>query len=151
MNHKITRLITPPEIYQRLARAREFMDSNYELPLDLNQISGQACFSRFHFLRLFHQAFQQTPHQYLMRKRIEKAKELLASGKFTVTDVCFEVGFQSLGSFSTLFRRYVGHPPVSYRSLVFLFQNVTSPPGDRIIPACFLTMYGTFSMRFSRV
>jgi len=135
------------ETYQRLIRARDFIDSNYGLPLDLNQVSGEACFSRFHFLRLFRETFQETPHQYLMRKRIEKAKELLSSGKHSVTDVCFEVGFQSLGSFSTLFRRFVGYPPISYRSMVFLFRQVSSPAGASIIPACFLTMYGAPSIR----
>jgi AraC-like DNA-binding protein len=139
------------ETYQRLMRAREFMDSNYSRPLDLNQVSGEACFSRFHFLRLFRETFQETPHQYLMRKRIEKAKELLSTGKHTVTDVCFEVGFQSLGSFSTLFRRFVGYPPISYRSMIFIFRQVSSPPGVSIIPACFLTMYGALTHRIGSI
>lgn len=143
MNLQTPRLMISPDVYRRLCRAREFMDSNYNLPLDLEQISGEACFSRYHFLRLFRDVFQETPHQYLMRKRIERAKEFLASGKHTVTDTCFEVGFQSLGSFSTLFRRYVGHPPVSYRTIVFLFRQASSPSGIAIVPACFLTMYGT--------
>ena len=125
------------ETYQRLIRAQEFMDSNYSLPLDLNQVSGEACFSRFHFLRLFRETFQETPHQYLMRKRIEKAKELLSSGKHTVTDVCFEVGFQSLGSFSSLFRRFVGYPPISYRSMVFIFRQVSVRPESPSYPRAF--------------
>jgi transcriptional regulator GlxA family with amidase domain len=137
MNH---RLLVSPKIYQRLSRVKEFMDDNYELPLDLDQLAQQACFSRFHFLRLFREVFHVTPHQYLMRTRIDRAKELLATGRQSVTDVCFEVGFQSHGSFSTLFRRYVGHPPISYRSMVFLFRTVSSPPGS-LIPACFLTMF----------
>src|SRR5881275_3397450 len=101
----------PPKIHEhpnadlraRLWRARRFIDECYDLPLDLDEISKQACLSRYHFLRLFREAFATTPHQYLMRRRIEKAKELLRSRRLSVTDVCFEVGFQSPGSFSTLF------------------------------------------------
>src|ERR1700742_779476 len=88
-----------PETLERLGRAREFIDHCYDHPLNLDQISEKACFSRYHFLRLFRQAFNKTPHQYLIERRIEKAKELLRSNELRVTDVCFEVGFQSLGSF----------------------------------------------------
>src|SRR6266436_4697111 len=67
------------EVYQRLCRARAFIDHCYDHPLSLDQISSQACFSRYHFLRLFRQAFNKTPHQYLIERRIEKAKELLSA------------------------------------------------------------------------
>ena len=127
-----------PDVYRRLCRARDFMDDCYELPLDLDQIARQACFSRYHFIRLFRQAFQQTPHQYLTRRRIERAKELLSSSRLTVTDVCFEVGFQSLGSFSSLFHKYVGHPPIAYRARVSIQRQ---QPSARV-PFCFLIMYG---------
>ena len=65
------------DTYQRLIRARAFIDDCYDLPLDLEQIASQASFSRYHFLRLFRGAFDQTPHQYLTQRRIAKAKELL--------------------------------------------------------------------------
>ena len=103
------------DVQERLRRARRFIDECYDLPLDLNQISRQACLSRFHFLRLFRDTFETTPHQYLIQRRIEKAKELLRLKEMSVTDVCFEVGFESLGSFSALFRRCVGTAPVVYR------------------------------------
>ena len=86
------------EVYERLCRARNFIDVCYDLPLNLDEISSKACFSRYHFLRLFRQTFDKTPHQYLVERRIEKAKELLRGAHLSVTDVCFEVGFQSLGS-----------------------------------------------------
>src|SRR2546425_9279987 len=126
------------ETYQRLVRARKFIDQCYHLPLDLQQISSEACLSRYHFLRLFRRAFNKTPHQYLTQRRIEKAKELLSSSGLTVTDVCFEVGFESLGSFSSLFHKHVGHPPVTYRPIVFerRLEN------RRKIAACCLMMYG---------
>src|SRR4026208_1951170 len=115
---EITEPPTAPEVFERLNRARQLMDQSYDLPLDLKQISSEACFSRYHFLRLFRQAFNKTPHQYLVERRIEKAKELLGADELRVTDVCFEVGFQSLGSFSSLFHKYVGHAPVTYREKV---------------------------------
>src|SRR2546430_10994598 len=104
------------EVHERLCRARNFIDECYDLPLDLDEISKQACLSRYHFLRLFREAFATTPHQYLMRRRIEKAKELLRSRRLSVTEVCFEVGFLSLGSFRTLFRKRVGDTPINYRA-----------------------------------
>jgi AraC-like DNA-binding protein len=119
------------ETLQRLGRARDFIDHCYDHPLSLDQISEQACFSRYHFLRLFRQAFNITPHQYLIERRIQKAKELLGSDDLRVTDVCFEVGFQSLGSFSTLFHRCVGQPPMTYRE---------REQAKRQVPGCFLFM-----------
>jgi AraC-like DNA-binding protein len=131
----------PLDVYRRLCRARAFMDDCYDLPLDLDQISRQACFSRFHFIRLFRLAFKLTPHQYLIQRRIEKAKELLTSSPLRVTDVCFEVGFQSLGSFSSLFHKYVGQPPIAYRALAFEHRRASR---ERI-PTCFLIMNGVAS------
>jgi len=134
---EITEPATEPEVFERLNRARQLMDQSYDLPLDLKQISSEACFSRYHFLRLFRQAFNKTPHQYLVERRIEKAKELLTSADLRVTDVCFEVGFQSLGSFSSLFHKSVGHPPVTYRE-----KSRETKAAKRQVPGCFLVMYG---------
>ena len=117
-----------------LCRARDFIDHCYDHPLSLDQMSSEACFSRYHFLRLFRQAFDKTPHQYLIERRIEKAKELLSSDNLRVTDVCFEVGFQSLGSFSSLFRKCVGHAPVTYRR--------RERESLKKVPGCFILMYG---------
>jgi AraC-like DNA-binding protein len=128
--------VTAPEVLERLNRARKFIDSCYDLPLDLAEISSHACFSRYHFLRLFRQAFNKTPHQYLVERRIEKAKELLSANDLRVTDVCFEVGFQSLGSFSSLFHKSVGHPPITFRE-----KSLETQAAKRQIPGCFLVMY----------
>lgn len=125
------------EVFERLCRARAFIDHCYDHPLNLDQISSQACFSRYHFLRLFRQAFNKTPHQYLIERRIEKAKELLVADDLRVTDVCFEVGFQSLGSFSSLFHKCVGHSPNIYRE-----KSRQTQAAKRQIPGCFLVMYG---------
>src|SRR4030095_14937861 len=128
--------LTDLETLQRLGRAREFIDHCYDHPLNLDQISEKACFSRYHFLRLFRQAFKKTPHQYLIERRIEKAKELLRSDELRVTDVCFEVGFQSLGSFSSLFHKSVGHAPVTFRE-----KAREREMAKRKVPGCFLVMY----------
>ena len=117
---------TTLDIYRRLCRARSYIDNHYNLTLDLAQISRQAFFSPYHFLRLFKQNFNRTPHEYLIQKRIEKAKELLSVGECTVTEVCWEVGFQSLGSFSSLFHKWVGYPPTVYRTGSLRYREVPS-------------------------
>ena len=131
------KIVTPSsDVYERLCRARNFIDVCYDLPLNLDEISSKACFSRYHFLRLFRQAFAKTPHQYLVERRIERAKELLRGKHLSVTEVCFEVGFQSLGSFSSLFHKTVGHPTITYRE-----QARETESARRRVPGCFLVMY----------
>lgn len=134
------------DTYRRLARARRLIDECFHLPLDLDQISSEACLSRFHFLRLFRRTFKKTPHQYLTYRRIERAKELLSSSALTVTDVCFEVGFESLGSFSSLFHKHVGKPPIAYRAFILEHQRESR----RKIPGCFLTMYGVNNLAHAK-
>ena len=127
------------DTYQQLIRARTFIDECYDLPLDLEQIASQASFSRYHFLRLFRNTLDQTTHDYLIQRRIERAKSLLAAGDLSITEVCFAVGFQSLGSFSTLFHRCAGYPPKEYRARVF--RGIYLP--RRFVPACFLRILNT--------
>ncbi len=121
------------DTYQQLIRARAFIDENYHLPLELEQIARQASFSRYHFLRLFRTTFAQTPHQYLVQRRISQAKSLLAAGDLSITEVCLAVGFQSLGSFSTLFHRCAGYPPTTYRTR--MVRGIHLP--RRFAPTCF--------------
>jgi AraC-like DNA-binding protein len=118
--------------------ARAFLDDHFADPLEIAHIAARAHFSRYHFIRLFRRVFHETPHQYLTRKRIEKAKELLANSDLSVTEICFAVGFESLGSFSALFRRAVGWAPSVYRARV-LEQRQTP---QKFIPHCFVVMYG---------
>ncbi len=120
-----------------LDQARALLDDLPEAPHHLEALSRQAGFSRFHFIRAFRQAYGLTPYQYLMERRIDKAKNLLANSDHSVTDICFIVGFHSLGSFSNLFRRLVGKSPGRYRQLVRERRAAT-----RLIPCCFQTMYG---------
>ena len=130
-----------PDTLRRLERSREYIDDCFSSEIDLDEIAQQALFSRYHFIRLFRQAFRMTPHQYLMKRRIERAKELLIAGSSPVTDICFDIGFQSLGSFSTLFRRMVGTSPLDYRTRI-VRPDILYRSFEVRIPTCFITMHG---------
>jgi AraC-like DNA-binding protein len=120
----------------RLHLARRFIDERFDQQIDLDLMAAQADLSRFHFIRAFRRQFQTTPHRYLQALRIDRAKELLAGGELSVTDVCFEVGFVSPGSFSALFHRLVGQPPATYRRRRLF---AIPAPGGRVVfvPDCY--------------
>jgi AraC-like DNA-binding protein len=100
----------------RLRRARDQMDRDYAKPLDVPALARAAFMSTGHFARSFRAAYGESPYSYLMTRRIERAKALLRRGDLTVTDVCFEVGCTSLGSFSSRFTELVGESPSAYRA-----------------------------------
>ena len=110
-----TRLSTRIECYERMHRAREFMRASLSRPVTLPDMAGVACMAPHHFLRTFKQAFRRTPHQYLTDLRLQRAQTLLRHTETPVTDICMEVGFESLGSFSWLFRRQFGKSPSGFR------------------------------------
>ena len=91
------------------------MDRNYAGPLDVRAVAAVAHISPAHFSRCFRSIFGETPHRYLQRRRVERSMFLLRETDRTVTDVCFAVGFTSLGTFSRTFRGLVGEPPSAYR------------------------------------
>ncbi|GAB4562803.1 MAG: hypothetical protein Tsb0020_11440 [Haliangiales bacterium] len=130
------------DAYERLRRARDFIDQHHHQAIDLDAIADAACFSRYHFLREFRRAFAITPHQYMTRKRIEHARELLVTSELPVTEVCFEVGFHSLGSFSRLFQRHVGRSPSRYRRTIVQSLGVPAPALLTPVPACFAAFFG---------
>ena len=94
---------------------RHYIDGNLDTPITIRALSRKAALSPYHFIRVFCAVYKQTPHQYLIQRRIEKAKNLLRSTDLPITEICDVVGFKSLGSFSTLFRKLVGLSPRSYR------------------------------------
>lgn len=100
---------------RHLLRVRDLIDRAYAEQLDIAALARSASVSPSYFSRSFKAAFGETPHQYLMSRRMERAMALLRSGELTVTDVCLAVGFTSLGTFSTQFRRFVGQSPSAYR------------------------------------
>src|ERR671913_860610 len=104
-----------PQTHRDLREARDFMRHAYGRPVSLPDVAAQANLSPYHFLRVYKRAYGETPHEFLTRLRIERAKTLLARGTHNVTEACFEVGFSSLGSFSTLFTHRVGLSPSEYR------------------------------------
>ena len=100
-------------LYRRIVQAKLFIDSNYSDHIDLNNTADEAYFSKFHFIRFFKKVYNKTPYQYLIKVRIEKAMQLLRTDK-PVTETCYVVGFESLSSFSGLFKHLVGITPSSY-------------------------------------
>ncbi len=103
---------------RHLLRVRDLMDRAYAAPLDVPALARSAHVSESHFSRSFRAAFGETPHRYLLTRRIERAKALLRAGDLTVTEVCLAVGFTSLGSFSATFTRLVGESPSAYRQRI---------------------------------
>lgn len=121
-----------PRTEFHLRRARDLMDARYADPLDLDDLAAAAGFSRYHFAREFRAAFGETPRGYLSRRRVERAKALLAGANLTVTEICMVVGFSSLGSFSRRFTELVGCPPTEYR------RRMVARGGAPPIPGCYV-------------
>ena len=116
-----------------LRRARDRMDREYAEPLDVPALARGALMSSGHFSRSFRAAYGETPYSYLMTRRIERAKALLRRGDLSVTEVCFEVGCTSLGSFSSRFSELVGEAPSDYRA-----RSHAELAG---VPACIAKVY----------
>jgi len=127
--------------YRRLVQAKLFIDTRYADKIDLRNIADEAYFSKFHFIREFKSVYRKTPHQYLIFVRIEKALELLKTG-IPVSETCYAVGFESLSSFSGLFKRMVGKTPSQYlvQHQKMKAQMVKSPL--TFIPGCFAERNG---------
>ena len=121
---------------RHLLRAKDLVDSRYFEPLDVVTLAGAARLSPAHFSREFRRVFGESPHQYLLTRRLERAAALLRSTDRSVADICFSVGLQSLGSFTTSFTRAYGRSPTAYRA--------EYPPASQhaLIPACVLRAYG---------
>jgi AraC-like DNA-binding protein len=118
-----------------LRRARDLIDRGYAEPLDLDAMAGEAGYSRSHFARAFTAAYGESPRTYLTRRRIERAKTLLRTANLSVTEICFSVGFSSLGSFSARFRQLVGRSPSEYR------DDAVARTGVPPIPGCVVLMW----------
>jgi len=127
----------PTDIYNRIISAKMFIDENFHQPLNLEHISSKAFLSPFHFHRLFSRIYKKTPHKYLTLKRIERAKELLSQNR-NVTEVCNEVGFESIGSFSTLFKKENGIAPQYYRNFAHSKKQKEITEPASLIPNCFI-------------
>jgi AraC-like DNA-binding protein len=125
----------PTDLLVHLRSARDLADRHYAERLDLRTLAAAAGISKYHFLRSFAAEYGQTPAQYLCHRRIERAQDLLRATNLTVTEICFLVGFSSLGSFSSKFRHLVGTSPSAYQAR----YAVTGAPR---IPGCYVFMHG---------
>ena len=128
-------------LYRRIVQAKLFIDTNYADNIDLDNISDEACFSKFHFTRLFKNIYGKTPHQYLTAVRIENAVRLFRSCN-TVSGVCHSVGFESLSSFSGLFRRAVGLSPSAYLAQQQHLKTEILQTPLKFVPGCFAYQHG---------
>ena len=116
------------ESNRRLLRARDAMDRDYAKPLDVATLARIAYVSESHFIRTFRETFGETPHRYLQRRRVERAMFLLRETDRSVSEICLDVGFTSLGTFGRTFRAIVGESPTAYRE---------QAADLRAVPACF--------------
>ena len=121
---------------RHLLRAKDLADARYFEPLDVNDLARAAGLSQAHFSREFRRAFGESPHAYLLTRRLERAAALLRGSDRSVADICFSVGLQSVGSFTTSFTRTFGVSPTGYRAAF--------PPAAHraLVPTCILRAYG---------
>jgi AraC-like DNA-binding protein len=121
---------------RHLLRAKNLADARYTDSLDVEDMARAAGLSRAHFSREFRRAFGESPHAYLLTRRLERAAALLRATDRSVADICFSVGLQSVGSFTTSFTRTFGISPTAYRARF-------PPAGDyALVPACVVRFYG---------
>jgi AraC-like DNA-binding protein len=121
---------------RHLLRAKDLADARYFEPLDVDDLARAAGLSRAHFSREFRRAFGESPHAYLLTRRMERAAALLRTTDRSVADICLSVGLQSIGSFTTSFTRTFGKSPTAYRAAF--------PPASQyaLVPACVVRFYG---------
>lgn len=128
-------------LYKRIVQAKLFIDTHFADNIDLDNISDEAHFSKFHFIRLFKKIYNKTPHQYLMFVRVEKAK-LILQKNISVQEACHSVGFSSISSFSGLFKRSVGLSPSSYQEQQLKIREDILQAPLKYIPNCFAESKG---------
>lgn len=128
------------DAFNRLCQARDLLAETPEQPLSIKAIAREVRISPFHFIRQFEALFGVTPHQFRIQSRLDHAKRLLAAGNLSVTDVCMEVGFASLGTFSDLFARRVGTPPSAYQRRARVLVQIPGIFPHDLFPGCLSLM-----------
>ena len=128
-------------LYKRVVQAKMFIDTHFAKPLDLNTVSDEASFSKFHFIRLFKKIYGMTPHLYLRKVRLEHARKFLEEGR-SVMESCELAGFESIGTFTSLFKKEIGDTPSSYQQKKFDRQHEMASRPIQFIPNCFALSNG---------
>ena len=128
-------------LYKRIVHSKLFIDNNHSQPIDLNNVADEAFFSKYHFIRLFKKIYGKTPHQYLIHVRIEKAKQFLHADE-SVSSVCYSVGFDSISSFTSLFKKIVGMPPAAWQAQQQKLKKAFLTSPLHFIPGCFAEKKG---------
>ena len=124
-------------LYRRIVRAKLFIDAHFASAIELDDIADEACFSKFHFVRLFREIYGRTPHQYLTDVRVRKAQELLAQGA-PIARACYSVGFDSISSFTGLFKGRVGVTPAAFQKSKLARSADISRRPVKFVPNCFV-------------
>ena len=122
--------------HKQVHLARLLLDRSYDAPITIEDLSREVALSPYYLIRAFRHVYKQTPHQYLVGQRIARAKELLRNSDLSITEICAAVGFESLGSFSTLFRKVAGLSPSAYRI------SSQPTPTPTYIPLCVCLLHG---------
>ncbi|MDW3193844.1 MAG: AraC family transcriptional regulator [Cytophagales bacterium] len=128
-------------LYHRIVRAKMFIDEHFAEDIDIDNIADEASFSKYHFIRTFKTIYGITPRKYLISKRVDKAQEMLKAGS-TVTETCFKVGFQSLTTFSGLFKKNVGMKPLQFQKKQKALKKDMIEKPFHFVPACFVHQNG---------
>ena len=128
-------------LYRQIVRAKLYIDVNFTSAIDLDNVADEACFSKFHFARLFRNIYGKTPHQYLTEIRVQRSKELLEQGA-SVKKACFAVGFDSVTSFTALFKRRTGSTPATFQHERTLRKEEIARTPLKHIPNCFAEKKG---------
>lgn len=122
---------------KRLNAAREHIADSFHAQLNLSELAQCSYMSPYHFLRVFKDTYGETPHEFLIRLRVEQAKKMLITENYSVSEVCEKVGYTSLGSFSSLFLKQVGMAPTSYRHKLWALSAEPYRFPLQVIPACY--------------
>ncbi len=132
---------TDDTTFRRLIRARDFLAAGFGNQILLEQAARQACLSPFHFQRLFVRTFGESPGEFVTRLRMERARRLLEADEMPITEICLEIGYASLGTFSKRFAERVGQPPSEYRRAAR--RSIAPRQGWRIyrLPSCFVSFW----------
>ena len=128
------------DTFRRLCRGRDLLASEYNSRVLLEHAAREACLSEYHFHRLFRATFGETPHDFITRLRMDRARQMLASER-SVTEVCFEIGYSSLGSFSSKFRAQFGRPPAEFQREIRRVFGYHAPWRILMVPGCYLRMH----------